>query len=47
VARAETLAAMSGFGWNFYAFFGAAAVWVTAYNVWAWWLDRPGRDKRR
>ena len=38
---------MSGFGWNFYAFFAAAAAWVIGYNVWAWWVDRSGRDERR
>ena len=30
---------MTGFGWNFYGFFVAAAVWVIAYNIWAWAMN--------
>lgn len=26
---------MNGFGWSFYGFFIAAAVWIVAYFVWA------------
>jgi hypothetical protein len=25
-----------GFGWSFYGFFVAAAVWLALYFVWAW-----------
>jgi len=25
-----------GFGWSFYGFFFAAAVWLLLYFVWAW-----------
>ena len=31
-----------GFGWSFYGFFIAAAVWVAAYLVWA---ARAGRER--
>lgn len=33
---------MSGFGWNFYGFFVAAAVWIAVYFAWARWME--GRD---
>jgi hypothetical protein len=31
-----------GFGWSFYGFFIAAAVWVAAYFAWA---VRAGRER--
>jgi hypothetical protein len=36
-----------GFGWSFYAFFVAAAVWMAAYFVWAYADDARGRRKAR
>ena len=40
-----------GFGWSFYGFFVAAAVWLVLYFVWAFRAaarDRPGApDDRR
>jgi hypothetical protein len=38
---------MAGFGWNFYAFFIAAAAWVILYNLWAWRLNRSGRSRKQ
>jgi len=32
---------MTGFGWSFYGFFLAAALWIAAYFAWAWWVSRP------
>lgn len=40
---------MHGFGWSFYGFFVAAAVWVTCYFLWAWGASRReagARSKR-
>jgi hypothetical protein len=34
-----------GFGWNFYGFFIAAAVWIVCYFVWALAVD--ARERRR
>jgi hypothetical protein len=34
-----------GFGWSFYGFFVAAAVWVALYFVWAW--RAAARDRAR
>ena len=33
-----------GFGWSFYGFFGAAAVWIAAYLLWA--FAASVRDRR-
>jgi len=27
---------MTGFGWSFYGFFLAAALWIGGYFAWAW-----------
>ena len=35
---------MNGFGWNFYGFFVAAALWLGAYFVWARFAS--ARDRR-
>ena len=38
---------MNGFGWNFYAFFLGAAIWVACYLLWAWRVNtRDQRTKR-
>jgi hypothetical protein len=38
---------VSGFGWNFYGFFAAAAAWLACYFLWAWRMDvRERRTKR-
>jgi hypothetical protein len=38
---------MNGFGWNFYGFFIAAAIWLSCYFAWAWFAAaRDRRDKR-
>ncbi len=34
-----------GFGWSFYGFFAAAAVWMVLYFAWALAVD--ARDRRR
>jgi hypothetical protein len=34
-----------GFGWSFYGFFIAAAVWMIVYFLWAW--RAAARDERR
>ena len=34
-----------GFGWSFYGFFVAAAVWLALYFLWAW--RAAARDRRR
>jgi hypothetical protein len=36
---------MPGFGWSFYGFFVAAAVWLTLYFVWAWRAAAAERDR--
>ena len=38
-----------GFGWNFYGFFVAAAVWVAAYFLWAYCANRrePPQSTKR
>jgi hypothetical protein len=35
---------MAGFGWSFYGFFLAAAVWLALYFVWA--FTQAARDRR-
>lgn len=32
-----------GFGWSFYGFFVAAALWIAAYFFWAW--RAAGQDR--
>jgi hypothetical protein len=34
-----------GFGWSFYGFFVAAAVWLLAYFLWA--FSAAARERRR
>lgn len=34
-----------GFGWSFYGFFVAAALWLAGYFLWAW--RAAVRDRRR
>ncbi len=37
---------MNGFGWNFYGFFIAAAIWLAVYFVWAFYASgRNGRGR--
>ncbi len=35
---------MTGFGWNFYGFFVAVAVWLALYFTWSFWA--AARDRR-
>ena len=34
-----------GFGWSFYGFFLAAAVWLVLYFAWAFRASAPERQK--
>jgi hypothetical protein len=34
---------MKGFGWNFYAYFVVAVVWVMVYFCWARWMTERER----
>jgi hypothetical protein len=34
-----------GFGWSFYGFFAAAALWLAVYFLWAW--RAAGRDRAK
>jgi hypothetical protein len=36
---------MTGFGWSFYGFFVAAAVWLGLYFLWAARQARRDRDR--
>ena len=36
---------MIGFGWSFYGFFIAAAIWMALYFVWAFLVD-DAKDQR-
>jgi hypothetical protein len=36
-----------GFGWSFYGFFVAAAVWMALYFAWAFASDDARRKPRR
>lgn len=38
---------MTGFTWNFYGFFSAAAAWVVVYFLWAWRANAADRGRRR
>jgi hypothetical protein len=44
LAAAEEALAM-GFGWSFYGFFAAAAVWLVLYFAWA--VRAAAHDRRR
>ena len=35
-----------GFGWSFYGFFAAAAVWMAIYFVWAFRAAAQDRERR-
>jgi hypothetical protein len=39
----ERAADMSGFGWNFYAYFVVAVAWVMVYFCWARWMTERER----
>lgn len=38
---------MTGFGWSFYGFFAAAAVWIGLYFLWAARQAQRDRDLDR
>jgi hypothetical protein len=35
-----------GFGWSFYGFFVAAAIWMMLYFIGAWRADARDRERR-
>ncbi len=38
---------MTGFGWSFYGFFGAAGLWLGLYFLWAVRAAARERDRAR